>query len=60
MKHQNDKVSYLKLIFVIPENVIGFIIGINGKNINIFVIYTLKNMAIWVEMNGEIIYMKIY
>ena len=34
MKHQNDKVSYLKLIFVIPENVIGFIIGINGKNIN--------------------------
>ena len=34
MKHQNDKVTYLKLIFVIPENVIGFIIGINGKNIN--------------------------
>ena len=34
MKHQNDKVSYLKLIFVIPENVIGFIIGISGKNIN--------------------------
>ena len=34
MKHQNDKVTYLKLIFVIPENVIGFIIGISGKNIN--------------------------
>ena len=34
MKQQNDKVTYLKLIFVIPENVIGFIIGISGKNIN--------------------------
>ena len=34
MKTQNDKVSYLKLILVIPDNVIGFIIGINGKNIN--------------------------
>ena len=34
MKQQNDKVSYLKLLFVIPNNVIGFIIGMNGKNIN--------------------------
>ena len=34
MKSQNDKLTYLKLIFVIPDNVIGFIIGINGKNIN--------------------------
>ena len=34
MKQQNDKVSYLKLIFVIPNNVVGFIIGMNGKNIN--------------------------
>ena len=34
MKLQNDKVTYLKLIFVIPDNVIGFIIGIHGQNIN--------------------------
>ena len=34
MKGQSDKVTYLKLNFLIPENVIGFIIGINGKNIN--------------------------
>jgi hypothetical protein len=34
MKSQSDKVTYLKINFLIPENVIGFIIGINGKNIN--------------------------
>ena len=34
MKQQNDKVTYLKLLFVIPNNVVGFIIGMNGKNIN--------------------------
>ena len=34
MKNQSDKVTYLKMNFLIPENVIGFIIGINGKNIN--------------------------
>ena len=34
MKQQNDKVTYLKLIFVIPFNVVGYIIGSNGKNIN--------------------------
>ena len=34
MKRQYEKTTYLKLIFLIPDNVIGFIIGINGKNIN--------------------------
>ena len=34
MKKQYEKTTYLKLIFLIPDNVIGFIIGINGKNIN--------------------------
>ena len=34
MKRQYEKTPYLKLIFLIPDNVIGFIIGINGKNIN--------------------------
>lgn len=34
MKRQYEKTTYLKIIFLIPDNVIGFIIGINGKNIN--------------------------
>ena len=34
LKKQYEKTTYLKLIFLIPDNVIGFIIGINGKNIN--------------------------
>ena len=29
-----EKTTYLKLSFLIPDNVIGFIIGIEGKNIN--------------------------
>ena len=34
LKRQFEKTTYLKVIFLIPDNVIGFIIGINGKNIN--------------------------
>ena len=34
MKRQYEKTTYLKIIFLIPEHIIGNIIGINGKNIN--------------------------
>ena len=34
MKKQYEKTTYLKLLFLIPDNVIGYIIGIQGKNIN--------------------------
>jgi len=34
MKIQFEKTTYLKLIFLIPDNVIGLIIGVNGKTIN--------------------------
>ena len=34
MKNKYDNTTYLKLNFLIPDNVIGFIIGISGKNIN--------------------------
>ena len=34
LKKMFDKSTYLKLSFLIPDNVIGFIIGIEGKNIN--------------------------
>jgi len=34
MKIQYEKTTYLKLIFLIPDNIIGLIIGVNGKTIN--------------------------
>ena len=34
MKRQYDKTTYLKIIFLIPDKIIGLIIGINGKTIN--------------------------
>jgi len=34
LKTLYDNSTYLKLSFLIPDNVIGFIIGIEGKNIN--------------------------
>ena len=34
MKQQYDNTTYLKLLFLIPDNVIGNLIGIQGKNIN--------------------------
>ena len=34
MKTQYENTTYLKLIFLIPDNVIGLIIGVNGKTIN--------------------------
>ena len=34
VKKVYEKTTYLKLSFLIPDNVIGFIIGIEGKNIN--------------------------
>jgi len=34
LKKLYEKTTYLKLSFLIPDNVIGFIIGIEGKNIN--------------------------
>ena len=34
IKKKYENTTYLKLYFLVPDNVIGFIIGIDGKNIN--------------------------
>ena len=51
MKQQNDKVTNLKLIFVVSESVIEFIKGINNKNINQIIEETNTKIEVCTQNN---------